>query len=186
MDDVNAEPPPWESIRTVTLTVFGDIDQGPTKVWMIYNRAEEDVKPLFELGFGKRPREELYDLRKDPDYMQNVAYESEYEQIRADLNSRLMSALKEHDDPRVTESPPRFEQSPYAGPVPEEWDAENRRLLAARDPRLFRKRVRKSIAVNRLIRSQRCAQFRSPHPNLPPSRGKGLICGNYAQPLYSD
>ena len=137
LDDVNVEPPPWENIRTITLTVFGDIDQGPTKVWMIYNRAEEDVKPLFELGFGKRPQEELYDLRKDPDYMQNVAYESEYEQIRADLNSRLMSVLKEQDDPRITESPPRFEQPPFAGPVSEEWDAENRRLLAARDPRLF-------------------------------------------------
>ena len=43
LDDVNAEPPPLENIRTVTLTVYGDIDQGPTKVWMIFNRAEEDV-----------------------------------------------------------------------------------------------------------------------------------------------
>ena len=137
LDDVNAEPPPWEDIRTVTLTVYGDIDQGPTKVWMIYNRAEENVKPLFELGFGKRPQEELYDLHKDPDYMQNVAYDSEYEKVRADLNSRLMSVLKEQDDPRIAESPPRFEQPPFAGPAPEEWDAENRSYLAARDPRLF-------------------------------------------------
>ena len=137
LDDVNAEPPPWENIRTVTLTVYGDIDQGPTKVWMIYNRAEEDVKPLFELGFGKRPQEELYDLRKDPDYMQNVAYDSDYEQIRADLHSRLMSVLEEQNDPRITESPPRFEQPPFAGPAPAEWEAENRSYLAARDPRLF-------------------------------------------------
>ena len=69
--------------------------------------------------------------------MKNVAYDSEYEHIRADLNARLMAVLKEQDDPRIAESPPRFEQPPFAGPVPEEWDAENRRLLAARDPRLF-------------------------------------------------
>ena len=137
LDDDQAKPPPWEDIRTATLTVYGDIDQGPTKVWMIYNRAEEDVKPLFDLGFGKRPTEELYDLRKDPDYMHNVAYDSEYEQIRADLNSRLMSVLKEQDDPRITESPPRFEQPPFAGPASEEWHAENMRWLASRDPRLF-------------------------------------------------
>ena len=137
LDDDSAEPPPREDIRTVTLSVYGDIDQGPTKVWMIYNRAKEDVKPLFQLGFGKRLQEELYDLRKDPDYMQNVAYESEYEQIRADLNCRLMAVLNEQNDPRLTESPPRFEQPPYAGPMSEEWQAENRRWLATRDPRLF-------------------------------------------------
>ena len=83
------------------------------------------------------PQEELYDLRKDPDYMQNVAYDSEYEQIRADLNSRLMAVLHEQDDPRVTESPPRFEFPPYGGPVPEEWHAENRRILFAKDRRVY-------------------------------------------------
>ena len=133
----NAVPLPEEDLVNITLSAFGDIDASPTKAWMIYNRAKEDVKPLFQLGFGKRPQEELYDLRKDPDYMQNVAYESEYEQIRADLNSRLMSVLNEQNDPRLTESPPRFEQPPYAGPMSEEWQAENRRWLATRDPRLF-------------------------------------------------
>ena len=137
LDDDRAVPPPEEDLVNITLSAFGDIDASPTKAWMIYNRAKEDVKPLFQLGFGKRPQEELYDLRKDPDYMQNVAYESEYEQIRADLNSRLMSVLNEQNDPRLTESPPRFEQPPYAGPMSEEWQAENRRWLATRDPRLF-------------------------------------------------
>ena len=131
MDDDKAEPPPTERVRTVTLTVYGDIDGGPTKAWMINNRADEDVKPLFELGFGKRSQEELYDLRKDTDYMKNVASDSEYEQIRAGLNSRLMAVLREQDDPRIMESPPTF-----AGPLDEEWQAENMRWLAGRDPRL--------------------------------------------------
>ena len=137
LDDDDAAPPSEEDILSNYLAVYGDMDLGPTKVWMIYNRAREDVKPLFQLGFGKRPQEELYDLRKDPDYMQNVAYDSEYEQILADLHSRLMAVLKEQDDPRVTESPPRFELPPYGGPVPEEWHAENRRLLFAKDPRVY-------------------------------------------------
>ena len=137
LDDDDAEPPPWEEILTNYLVVYGDLDLGPTKAWMIYNRAREDVKPLFELGFGKRPQEELYDLRKDPDYMTNVAYDSEYEHIRADLYSRLMAVLQEQDDPRVTESPPRFEFPPYGGPVPEEWHAENKRILYAKDRRVY-------------------------------------------------
>ena len=137
LDDDSAEPPPKDDILNNYLAVYGDIDLGPTKVWMIYNRARADVKPLFQLGFGKRPREELYDLRNDPDYMRNVAYDPDYEQIRADLHDRLMAALQEQDDPRITESPPRFEQSPYAGPIPEDWDTENRRQLAATDPRTY-------------------------------------------------
>ena len=109
------------------------------------NQGMDDLQPgerrceasSLNWALASGPREELYDLRNDPDYMQNVAYDSEYEHIRAALHSRLMSALKEQDDPRITESPPRFEQPPYAGPVSEEWDVENRRWLAARDPRLF-------------------------------------------------
>ena len=137
LDDDNTVPPPWDEILTNYLAVYGDIDLGPTKAWMIYNRAREDVKPLFQLGFGKRPQEELYDLRKDPNYMQNVAYDSEYEHIRAGLYSRLMAVLQEQDDPRVTESPPRFEFPPYGGPVPEDWHAENKRILFEKDPRVY-------------------------------------------------
>ena len=121
MDDYDAEPPelaPDFSIALVSFTATWD--HGPTKLWMIHHRAEEDVRPLYELGFGKRPQEELYDLRNDPHYMNNVASDSEYEQVRADLNSRLMALLQEQDDPRLTESPPRFELPPYAGPVSEE------------------------------------------------------------------
>ena len=125
LDDPNAVPPSEEELLATYETVFADIDKSPTKVWMIYNRAEQGVTPLFDLGFGKRPREELYDLRKDPDYMVNVAGDSGYAEIRSQLNEQLMSVLREQDDPRLVESPPRFEQAPYAGPVSEEWYIEN-------------------------------------------------------------
>jgi uncharacterized sulfatase len=103
------------------MSIFPDIDKSPTKAWIIYNRARKDVSPLFWLGFGKRPQEELYDLGADPDYMNNVAADPAYESIRATLNADLMKLLTEQDDPRVTESPVRFEHEPYAGPVSDEW-----------------------------------------------------------------
>ena len=65
--------------------------------------------------------------------MNNVASDSEYEQIRADLNSRLMSVLREQDDPRLTESPPRFELPPFAGPVSEELLEADARWVASRE-----------------------------------------------------
>ena len=60
------------------------------------------------------------------------------EQVRAELNSRLMALLQEQGDPRLTESPPRFELPPYAGPVSEELLEEDRQLLATKDdPTLY-------------------------------------------------
>ena len=88
---------------------------------MVSNRKEPEIQPLFELSFGKRLREELFDLRVDPDYMKNVATEPDYQEIRENLNSKLMSVLTEQEDPRVVESPPRFEKPPYAGPVSKEY-----------------------------------------------------------------
>ncbi len=125
LDDPNTEPPPAEELLNSYTVVYPDLDKGPTRSWMIYNRAKPDVAPLFELGFGKRPQEELYDLNKDPHYMTNVAAEPEYEATREELHDRLLAILVEQQDPRLVESPPRFEHPPYAGPVPDEWKREN-------------------------------------------------------------
>ena len=50
---------------------------------MVLHREDLDVEPLYQLAFGKRPREELYDLRSDPDYMHNLAADASYEDVRA-------------------------------------------------------------------------------------------------------
>ena len=49
--------------------------------------------------------------------MNNVATNPDYEQIRKDLANELMGLLRENDDPRLVESPCRFEQAPYSGPL---------------------------------------------------------------------
>ena len=119
LDDPTAQPPPYEVLCHDTQLVYGDLDAGPTKAWMIHHRGEEEVRALFELGFGKRPAEELYDLRTDPDHMNNVAGQPEYSDIKADLSAKLMQVLQEQDDPRVAETPCRFEHLPYAGDLEE-------------------------------------------------------------------
>ncbi len=117
LDDVHAEAPDYDKLANDTFVAYADLDASPTKAWMIHHRAEEPVLPLFELGFGKRPAEELYDLRKDPWYMHNVAGEKDYALIQKDLSERLMQVLREHDDPRVMEEDCRYEKAPYAGPL---------------------------------------------------------------------
>jgi len=120
LDNLAYEAPAFDELAVNTRLCFGDMDGSPTKAWMIHHRAEEDVQPLFELTFGKRPREELYDLKKDPCYMENVADNPDYKEIREKLDKELMKVLTEQNDPRVCETPCRYELPPYAGPVENE------------------------------------------------------------------
>lgn len=119
--DPDREPPTVEQLCNDTFVTLRDMDAGPTKAWLVTHREEHDVEPLYELAFGKRPREELYDLKIDPDYMHNVAEDPRYQEIRAQLEQRLMSILEAQNDPRLTEEPCRYEYEPYAGKVPRVW-----------------------------------------------------------------
>jgi len=115
LDDLEAAAPEYSDLQWNTVTAYPDFDASPTKAWMIHHRNEPPVRPLFELAFGKRPGEELYDLTKDPDYMRNVAEDPAYKQVKEELRRQLMDVLREQQDPRVVESPCRFEHAPYAG-----------------------------------------------------------------------
>ena len=50
-----------------------DIDNSPTKTYMIEHRNASNVRESFAHSFGKRHAEELYDLKNDPQQMHNVA-----------------------------------------------------------------------------------------------------------------
>ena len=117
LDDPRAEAPSVEALAQNTRIAYPDLDASPTKAYMIHHRAEDAIRPLFEIGFGKRPREELYDLHVDPHYMNNLADAPEYDSIREEFATTLMQILRDQNDPRLTESPCRFERAPYAGPV---------------------------------------------------------------------
>ena len=74
--------PTLDELTHDTFATLRDMDASPTKAWLITHREELDVEPLYDLAFGKRPREELYDLQRDPDYMNNVAQDSAYAEVR--------------------------------------------------------------------------------------------------------
>jgi uncharacterized sulfatase len=109
--------PSYEELEHNTFTAYGDLDASPTKAWMVKHRHEPQWEKHWQLGFEKRPKEELYDLRKDRDYMNNVAGDPAYEKTRAKLSQRLMKTLKETEDPRVQGDGKTFERPPF---VPEE------------------------------------------------------------------
>lgn len=100
-------------------------DDGPTKFFIYANRDRDDVEAndrgdsiadLYDLAFGKRPQDELYVIEDDPHQMNNVAGDSEYEDVLADLRERLFDELEATDDPRVVADDPSFDEYPYRGP----------------------------------------------------------------------
>ena len=111
--DNPATEPSYEKLRENTLVSFGDLDASPTKAWMVKNRKDPKYQEQWDLGFKKRPAEELYDLRTDPDQMNNVATAQDYAKIRAKLNKKLMDTLKATRDPRVTGDGLTFERPPF-------------------------------------------------------------------------
>ena len=82
---------------------------------MLKHREEPKVRRLFELAFAKRPAEELYDLRKDPAQLNNVAPAPEYAKVRKELSATLMAELPATNDPRVLGKGDSFDQYPYYG-----------------------------------------------------------------------
>lgn len=110
-----AQMPPFETLRENTFAAFGDLDASPTKAW-VATHCENDPKlrKYFDYAFGKRPAEELYDLRTDSDQIYNVAGEDRYLEAQSDLSKRLMQVLTATGDPRVMGDGSTFDKPPFA------------------------------------------------------------------------
>jgi uncharacterized sulfatase len=114
--DSPATEPSFQQLQNNTFAAFGDLDASPTKAWMVQHRQDPQWRVHWQLGFEKRPAEELYDLRSDPDYLHNVACDAAYADTRESLAKRLMDALEATGDPRVTGDGTTFDRPPYTLP----------------------------------------------------------------------
>lgn len=94
---------------------FGDCDDGPTKSYILDHRDEPGIQKFFQLCFGKRPAEELYDLRKDPNQITNVAGQPAYTTAQAQLRAQLDHWMKESADPRAVKDDDHWDRYPYFG-----------------------------------------------------------------------
>ena len=117
----NAEKPTAEldlnALEHNTFYCFPDFDASPTKAWMILNKDDAKYKWHYNMAFGKRPAEELYDLRKDPDQINNISGDPEYKTQKKKLSRQLDEILKKAKDPRVIQSPVPFENSPFTDEI---------------------------------------------------------------------
>lgn len=100
-----------------TFAAYPDMDASPTKAWLVRHGHEPAWRWLFDYAFARRPAEELYDLRTDPDQIKNVAADPAHAEVRRMLAARLDAALREAGDPRLAPDVP-FERPPYTDAAP--------------------------------------------------------------------
>ncbi len=94
---------------------FGDCDGSPSKDFILEHRAEPEFVRFFQLDFAKRPAEELYDLRRDPDQVVNVAGRADYAAAKKKMRHQLDRWMTDTADPRATTDDDRWDAYPYFG-----------------------------------------------------------------------
>jgi len=80
---------------------YGDTDLGPTYKQLIGYVENGTNKKYTDWAFAKRPTEELFDMRNDPEGLINVAEQAEYASVKENLWKQLEAELIEGGDPRV-------------------------------------------------------------------------------------
>lgn len=112
----NYEPDRWPAGDP---PIYGDVDQhhdiagSPSKQAVVEHGGQPERVRLFELAFGKRPAEELYDLRVDPWQTNNVAGSARYAESQKRLREELGHALAETQDLRALGKGAEFDRFHY-------------------------------------------------------------------------
>ncbi len=119
-------PPTTQEVTETTFVTLPDEDAGPTKAWLVDRRNHPKWKRYFDHAYGKRPREELFDLKQDPHQMHNVAADAAYANVVLELRKRLLDELERSGDPRLIDDGKFFESPPLAGPLPDDVPRRNR------------------------------------------------------------
>jgi arylsulfatase A-like enzyme len=91
---------------------YGDIDDSPSKRMLMADKPQ----PYFDLCMGKRPAEELYVVKDDPDQVKNVASDPKYAAVKRQLAARVDAWMKATGDPRAQNPHTDFwDLAPYTG-----------------------------------------------------------------------
>ena len=95
-------------------TGYMDVDGSPTKTEVLTSRNGSEAKTYWAACFGKRGAEDLYDLRKDPDCLCNLADKDMTRSLRTALHKQLFDELRTQQDPRVLGDGRVFDEYPHA------------------------------------------------------------------------
>jgi arylsulfatase A-like enzyme len=80
---------------------YVDCDEGPSKYFLVDHKNEPKYVRFRKLALDRRPAEELYDLRRDPDQMTNVAGDKAHAGTLAKMRAELLDWMGRTGDPRA-------------------------------------------------------------------------------------
>tara|TARA_B100001029_G_scaffold138639_1_gene117837 strand:+ start:275 stop:1876 length:1602 start_codon:yes stop_codon:yes gene_type:complete len=109
---LNFKPERWPAGNPET--GYLNTDGSPTKSEILNLRRKGINENYWNLAFGKRDQETLYDLKKDPDCIENVAKYDGYASIKDSLKKILIKDLTKNKDPRIIGEGDLFDNYIYA------------------------------------------------------------------------
>jgi N-sulfoglucosamine sulfohydrolase len=98
-------------------TGYLNCDGSPTKTLILDLRRAGTNQEFWNLAFGKRTADELYDVRRDPDCLTNLAQDEQHAALRDALRAQLFRELLDQADPRMLGQGHVFDEYPYAQPA---------------------------------------------------------------------
>lgn len=98
-----ANDPPW----------YTDIDDSPTLKRLIQLEKDAQLARYYELSMGKRVEEELYNIKDDPECVNNLAADPGSQATKQALRAQMEAFLKEQKDPRTLGNGDVFERYPH-------------------------------------------------------------------------
>lgn len=130
-----AQPPLSAPLTTAKKANAGrrmDIDFGPTRSFFVEFEGSQSIADAWELGFAKRPAEELYNVAADPAQTTNLIEDPSFADVAERLRGQLMRILIEGKDPRVVGSGDAFDRPPYAPVRPQRGTVDLERAAKSR------------------------------------------------------
>lgn len=95
-------------------TGYLECDGSPTKSWILNLRRTRIDVNYWTLSFGLRGEEELFDIGKDPECINNLVNNPAYSSVWQDMRQRLFDLLLQQNDPRAHGKGNIFDKYPYA------------------------------------------------------------------------
>jgi hypothetical protein len=95
----NFKPDRWPGCNPET--GYLNTDGSPTKTVILNQRRRSGKSKYWDLSFGKRIEEELYNIKEDPYCLNNLALDASYAETMNQLKLEMATKLEDQEDPRM-------------------------------------------------------------------------------------
>lgn len=95
-------------------TGYLDCDAGPIKTNILEMRRYGQSHDYWNLSFGRRLEEELYNIATDPECIFNLATDPGLNPVKQRMREQMHRELRKQEDPRIVGNGDIFDEYPYA------------------------------------------------------------------------